>query len=129
MDDSATDLGGAGFGLMFYNARWYDPALGRFTQADSIIPPGVQGYDRYAYVNNSPVNFTDPSGHIACDDTCQGDGGGGSTTTNPGCGGLGQQSCQGNPAPNKPEKDTPSRLDGNCGLGGIINCPAPIRSK
>jgi RHS repeat-associated protein len=51
------------FGLMFYNARWYDPGLGRFAQADSIVPAGVQGYDRYAYVNNSPVNFTDPSGH------------------------------------------------------------------
>ncbi|MBE7435990.1 MAG: RHS repeat-associated core domain-containing protein [Anaerolineales bacterium] len=52
------------FGLMFYNARWYDPSLGRFAQADSIIPPGVQGLDRYAYVNNSPVNYVDPSGHI-----------------------------------------------------------------
>ncbi|MBE7435985.1 MAG: hypothetical protein HS100_18860 [Anaerolineales bacterium] len=31
----------ADFGLMYYNARWYDPALGRFTQADSIVPPGV----------------------------------------------------------------------------------------
>jgi len=48
---------------MFYNARMYDPALGRFTSADSIIPGGAQGLDRYAYVNNSPVNFTDPSGH------------------------------------------------------------------
>ena len=37
------------FGLMFYNARWYDPALGRFAQADSVVPGGVQGYDRYAY--------------------------------------------------------------------------------
>ena len=54
------------FGLYFYNARWYDPALGRFAQADSIIPGGVQGLDRYAYVNNSPVNYTDPSGHQAC---------------------------------------------------------------
>ena len=63
-----------GFGLMFYNARMYDPALGRFTSADTIIPGGVQGYDRYAYVNNSPVNFTDPSGHIACEGACQGDG-------------------------------------------------------
>lgn len=35
-----------------------------FAQADSIIPPGVQGLDRYAYVNNSPMNYTDPSGHI-----------------------------------------------------------------
>jgi len=48
---------------MFYNARWYDSQLGRFAQADSIVPGGVQGYDRYAYVNNNPVNGTDPSGH------------------------------------------------------------------
>jgi RHS repeat-associated protein len=54
----------ADFGLMFYNARWYDVSLGRFAQADSIIPPGVQGLDRYAYVNNSPMNYVDPSGHV-----------------------------------------------------------------
>lgn len=63
---------------MYYNARWYDPALGRFAQADSIIPPGVQGLDRYAYVNNSPMNYVDPSGHFTCsndtnsDDYCPG---------------------------------------------------------
>jgi RHS repeat-associated protein len=51
------------FGLMFYNARWYDPTLGRFAQADTIIPAGVQGYDRYAYTNNNPVRYIDPSGH------------------------------------------------------------------
>ena len=54
----------ADFGLLFYNARWYDPSLNRFAQADTIVPPGVQGLDRYAYVNNSPVNYVDPSGHI-----------------------------------------------------------------
>jgi RHS repeat-associated protein len=59
----------ADFGLMFYNARWYDSSLGRFAQADSIIPGGVQGLDRYAYVNNSPVRYTDPSGNIPCIDT------------------------------------------------------------
>ncbi len=48
---------------MYYNARWYDPALGRFAQADSIVPPGVQGLDRYAYVNNNPMRYTDPTGH------------------------------------------------------------------
>ena len=26
------------FGLLYYNARWYDPYLNRFAQADSIIP-------------------------------------------------------------------------------------------
>ncbi|MFZ5883970.1 MAG: RHS repeat-associated core domain-containing protein [Chloroflexota bacterium] len=65
------------FGLMFYNARWlrsvpvtqwrgYDPSLGRFAQADTIVPEqtqGVQAWDRYAFVNNNPVRYTDPSGH------------------------------------------------------------------
>jgi len=27
------------------------------------VPGGVQGLDRYAYVNNNPLNYTDPSGH------------------------------------------------------------------
>ena len=45
------------FGLYFYNARWYDSSLGRFAQADSIVPGGVQGLDRYAYVNNSPIQL------------------------------------------------------------------------
>jgi RHS repeat-associated protein len=53
------------FGLMFYGARWYDPSLGRFAQADSVIPNpwDPTSYDRYAYVRNSPVNLVDPSGH------------------------------------------------------------------
>jgi RHS repeat-associated protein len=67
MDDPSTAAVTEGFGLMFYNARWYDPALGRFAQADSIVPGGVQGLDRYAYVNNSPVVYVDPSGHSYCD--------------------------------------------------------------
>lgn len=58
-----------------FNARWYDPALGRFAQADSIIPPGVQGLDRYAYVNNSPLNYTDPSGHICVESDGDSDAG------------------------------------------------------
>jgi RHS repeat-associated protein len=63
MDDPSTSGVTEGFDLMFYNARWYDPSLGRFAQADSIVPAGVQGYDRYAYVNNNPVKYTDPTGH------------------------------------------------------------------
>jgi RHS repeat-associated protein len=54
-------------GLHFYNARWYDNSLSRFTSADTIIPStqGVQGWDRFAYTNNNPVRYTDPSGHCA----------------------------------------------------------------
>jgi RHS repeat-associated protein len=54
------------FGLMFYNARWYDAGLGRFAQADSVVPGGMQGMDRYAYVNNNPTRYIDPSGHALC---------------------------------------------------------------
>jgi RHS repeat-associated protein len=56
----------ADFGLYFYNARWYDPTLGRFAQPDSLIPEqsqGAQAWDRYAYVNNNPVRYNDPTGH------------------------------------------------------------------
>ena len=52
--------------IYYYGARWYDPAIGRFMQADTIVPLQVQGtqaFDRYAYVNNNPLRFTDPSGH------------------------------------------------------------------
>ncbi len=52
-------------GLYFYNARWYDPAAGRFLSPDTLIPEqsqGVQAWDRYAYTNNSPIIYFDPSG-------------------------------------------------------------------
>jgi len=64
----ATDYGYTGQmqvdDIYYYNARWYDPAIGRFMQADTIVPPhqGTQGFDRYAYVNNNPMRYTDPSG-------------------------------------------------------------------
>jgi|GEM_PF-2260317 len=50
---------------MFYQARYYDPRIGRFTQPDTIIPDPAdpQAYDRYQYVRNNPANHTDPTGH------------------------------------------------------------------
>lgn len=60
--------------MHYYNARWYDSSLGRFAQADTIISGGVQGYDRYAYVSNSPLRYTDPTGHMMCA-VCGGEGG------------------------------------------------------
>ena len=93
-------------GLLFYNARYYDPAIGRFISADTVVPgnasggmdgvalrpltvafhePGFiatlngeganadklhwggpvnpQALNRYSYVNNNPMRWTDPSGH------------------------------------------------------------------
>jgi hypothetical protein len=39
--------------------------VGRFIQADTIVPsPGnPQHFNRYSYVLNNPLKFTDPSGH------------------------------------------------------------------
>jgi len=56
--------------LYYYGARWYDPLLGRFIQADTIVPSaqGTQAFDRYAYVNNNPLRYTDPSGRWICGD-------------------------------------------------------------
>ncbi len=67
-----TDFGFAGqrtvlgTGLVFMHARFYHPALGRFTQADTIVPsPGnPQDLNRYTYARNSPLSYADPSGHF-----------------------------------------------------------------
>jgi RHS repeat-associated protein len=51
-------------GLIHMNGRVYDPVIGRFLSADPIIqfPRSTQGLNRYTYVNNNPLSFTDPSG-------------------------------------------------------------------
>jgi RHS repeat-associated protein len=51
-------------GLYYYNARWYDPTLGRFLQPDNILSAGApQAWDRYAYGLNAPTIHNDPTGH------------------------------------------------------------------
>jgi RHS repeat-associated protein len=45
-------------GLYYFNARWYDPELGRFTTEDPI----KDGGNWYAYVGNRPLVATDPTG-------------------------------------------------------------------
>jgi len=50
-------------GLVHMNARVYDPTLGRFMSADTLIqdPYDMQTYNRYSYVRNNPLKYTDPS--------------------------------------------------------------------
>ncbi|WP_161938842.1 RHS repeat domain-containing protein, partial [Leptospira interrogans] len=53
-------------GLYYYKARYYEPTLGRFLQADSVVmPTNVNGMNRYMYVDGNPVSYRDPSGHIS----------------------------------------------------------------
>jgi len=51
-------------GLVYLRARSYDPAVGRFMQADPLrkSAPGVGGWNRFTYVSNNPVRHRDPSG-------------------------------------------------------------------
>jgi len=55
------------FGLMYFNARFYDPALGRFVQADTLVPGlgNPMAYDRYKYALSNPLKYIDPSGHCS----------------------------------------------------------------
>lgn len=50
-------------GLIYLNARYYDPVLARFIQPDPLDPyvAGV-GVNRYAYAHNNPVMMADPLG-------------------------------------------------------------------
>lgn len=48
-----------------YGARLYDAELGRFLSADSIVPDTAnpQAFNRYSYVYNNPLRYSDPTGH------------------------------------------------------------------
>lgn len=52
-------------GLMYLNARYYDPELGIFIQPDwfEVTEKGV-GTNRYAYAHNDPINKMDPNGNF-----------------------------------------------------------------
>ncbi len=53
-------------GLINMNARIYDPVIGRFLSPDALIPSpaDLQSYNRYSYVRNNPLSYTDPTGNF-----------------------------------------------------------------
>ena len=52
--------------LYYLNSRYYDAEVGRFINADGIVGAngGLQGYNMFAYCNNNPVIFADPTGCV-----------------------------------------------------------------
>jgi RHS repeat-associated protein len=71
-DTSATYQGFTGHqqldpvGLVHMKGRLYDPALGRFIQADPFTDrDATQGLNRYSYVMNNPLSKTDPTGYLS----------------------------------------------------------------
>ena len=49
-------------GLVYMQARYYDPVVGRFYSNDPIGFRDVHSFNRYAYVNNNPYKYVDPDG-------------------------------------------------------------------
>ncbi|MCE7989942.1 MAG: RHS repeat-associated core domain-containing protein [Caldilinea sp. CFX5] len=66
-DHRFTDQKLDGSGLMYYNARYFDPELGQFISPDPLVPDPTNlfDYNRYMYVRGNPMKFTDPTGHCA----------------------------------------------------------------
>jgi len=52
-------------GLIHMDGRVYDPVLGRFLSPDPVVqaPYDSRALNRYSYVWNNPLKYTDPTGH------------------------------------------------------------------
>ena len=53
--------------LYYLNARYYSPEFRRLISPDDtnyLDPESVNGLNLYAYCNNDPVNYADPSGNL-----------------------------------------------------------------
>jgi RHS repeat-associated protein len=81
-------IGGVSMGLNHMNWRVEDAITGRFLSADPYVaePGFTQSWNRYSYVYNNPMSYTDPSGFFdlcftrffpGLPDNSDGEGGGG----------------------------------------------------
>ncbi len=54
------------FDVIHMGGRTYNPVIGRFMQADPNIQEAgnLQNYNRYSYVLNNPMRYTDPTGYF-----------------------------------------------------------------
>jgi RHS repeat-associated protein len=52
-------------GLVYYGARYYDPEIARFIQADTMVPDPTssQDFNRYMYCLGNPIRYNDPTGN------------------------------------------------------------------
>jgi len=58
-----------GSGLVYMNARYYDPLVGVFISPDTIVPDAgvLIDYNRFAYGRANPIKYNDPTGHTPWD--------------------------------------------------------------
>ncbi|MGE5335682.1 MAG: RHS repeat-associated core domain-containing protein, partial [Nitrososphaerota archaeon] len=104
-------------GLDYYGARYYDPAAGQFTSADTDNQAGL---NRYAYVKGNPETLTDPTGHrVNCGSPDGCGAGGGGEGNGGGSGGGETNNGGGGKTPDAPPPVPPNGQHGghNNGLG------------
>ena len=112
-------------GMIDMKARYYDPKLGRFHAADTIVPDPVNALDwnRYAYVRNNPLRYTDPTGHEPSGDSGEGGGGDDVSTDEGDEGGDDDSACQpGDENPGCPDSTQPMPTpppEGTTGVPGL----------
>jgi len=53
-------------GLLYMQARYYDPRIGRFMSMDPVgfVASNPMSFNRYLYVNNNPYKYVDPDGEF-----------------------------------------------------------------
>ena len=58
-------------GLVYMQARYYDPSVGRFVSTDPVEPSAGNpfNFNRFAYANNSPIDNMDPDGRMVWDES------------------------------------------------------------
>lgn len=62
-----------GTGLLYLNARYYNPTLGQFLSPDTLVPDAgvLFDYNRFMYTRGNPLKYTDPTGHYTNDEIMQ----------------------------------------------------------
>ncbi|MBX3002089.1 MAG: RHS repeat-associated core domain-containing protein [Caldilineaceae bacterium] len=65
-DRTFTDQKADSTGLLYLNARYYDPSLGTFLSPDTLVPDTgrVFDYNRFAYARLNPLKYTDPMEYL-----------------------------------------------------------------
>lgn len=114
-------------GLMYYKARYYLPSIQHFISADTIVPGrGSQAFNRYSYVLNNPIRYSDPSGHLVCEelDVCTPGGGGGGGSGGGGTGDGGSGSGDGGSGNNGSGSH-----DGGRGVPVDVEIPPSVEDK
>ena len=91
-----------GLGIYHYRARFYSPYINHFISADTVIPSytNPQDLNRYSYVNNNPLRYTDPTGHMRVEEA----------GSKKGC--SDSKYCQ-NGKPKQPKQNPKGNRDGN----------------